>query len=169
MALWAGFQRQLTKTFQFIFPANMLVFSLQISVHRNLPPYWPNYFGHLSQFVCANTIIYELGWGVGGIGLGGYEKNYFFFTRIQTYNLRYQLPDYSVLPTRPCTAAHDKEKTQNNKKIGKFAELNRKWKIPVFVPNYFRGQKGVPEKNLYMVVKRKHAAYGRIKNYGQYM
>ena len=39
------------------------------------------------------------------------------------------------------------------KKTGTFAELNRKWKIPAYLPNYFSGQKGVQEKYLYMVVK----------------
>ena len=44
-------------------------------------------------------------------------------------------------------------KLQILKKFVKFAELNRKLKIPVYLPYYFCGQKGVPEKYLHMVVK----------------
>ena len=57
------------------------------------------------------------------------------------------------------TAAHETftKKLETLNKFGKFAKPNRKWKIPVYilvpVPNYFRGQKGVLEKYLYMVVK----------------
>ena len=57
--------------------------------------------------------------------------------------------------------------------FGIFAEQNRKWKIPAFLPNYFSGQKGEQEKYLNMVVKKsglmaeKKPAYRQIKNYGQ--
>ena len=60
------------------------------------------------------------------------------------------------------------------KKFGIFAEQIRKWKIPAFLPNYFSGQKGVQEKSLNMVVKKKSGLldekkpeYGRKKNSGQ--
>ena len=59
--------------------------------------------------------------------------------------------------------------------FGIFAEKNRKWKIPTFLPNYFSEQKGVQEKYLNMVVKKsglldeKKLEYGRKKNSGQYL
>ena len=46
-----------------------------------------------------------------------------------------------------------KKKSSLYKKFGIFAEQNRKWKIPAYLPNYSSGQKGVQEKYVNMVVK----------------
>ena len=74
------------------------------------------------------------------------------------------------IPHSTNTAAHETftKKLETLNKFGKFAKPNRKGKIPVYilvpVPNYFRGQKSVQEKYLYMVVKI--PVYGGKKKIG---
>ena len=62
--------------------------------------------------------------------------------------------EFPALSTRPHQhmKINDK-KLKIIKQFGIFAEQNRKWKIPAYLPNYSSGQKGVQEKYLNMVVK----------------
>ena len=138
------------------FPPIWQVLSLQISVHRNFPTYLSNYFGHLkSLFSCKYHYLWVM---------CKFWKKMIVFTRIRTYS---SVWEYPVLPTRPLQ--HKKylqlQKLGILQKFGKFAEPNRKWKISIYIPKYFRGQKGMQEKYLYMVVKIK-LVYWLDKNYG---
>ena len=93
------------------------------------------------QFFRANIIIYELGWG-------GYVK------------VKIDLSSSGFEPTTSDTriprSTHYSRLLQRmfEKKL-KISQTKPKKKIPVYVLNYFSGQKGVQEKYLHMVVKIK--------------
>ena len=73
-------------------------------------------------------------------------------------NPRSSALEYPALTIRPFQHKKPFQKKSNfKKKFGIFAEQNRKWKIPAFLPNYFSGQKGEQEKYLNMVVKKNPA------------
>ena len=118
--------------------------SLQISLHRNFPTYLPNYFGHLkSIFSCKYHYL--------SVICKFCNKNLLFSPGFKyMYNIPYR--NTSLYPLEHCSTWNISTK-KSRYEFGKFADPNRKWKIPVFIPNYFRWQKGVQDKYLYMVVK----------------
>ena len=118
--------------------------SLQISLHRNFPTYLPNYFGHLkSIFSCKYHYL--------SVICKFCNKNLLFSPGFKyMYNITNR--NTSLYPLEHCSTGNISTK-KSRYLFGKFADPNRKWKIPVFIPNYFRWQKGVQDKYLYMVVK----------------
>ena len=110
----------------FFIPANVWVFSRQISENRNIPAILPNYFGYLCNV-----------------------KSLLASTRI----LCSSGPKSPAVTTRPLSLEFHYKIFVPIQTFCNLSLKNRNWKILCILLNYFRGQKGVLENYLHMVVK----------------